>query len=217
MTRNLYREALPSIKSLLANSDVDEIYLLIEDDEFPYDLPKLKVINVSNQKYIKPESPNYYGTPWTYMAMMKATLPKYIKANRCLVLDVDTIVDGDISELWTLPIDDYYLAGGREPDKSHGAIYVNMGVAMLNLKKLKKDGMDDKIINALNTRLFGFMEQDAINELCKGKIYEFDPKYNVHFWSVPISDKPVITHYAGLKVSDWFGRALVQKYDSMEV
>ena len=35
-TRNLYKQMVVAVKSLIRNSDVDKIYLLIEDDEFPY-------------------------------------------------------------------------------------------------------------------------------------------------------------------------------------
>lgn len=35
-TKNLYPHMIPAIKSLLFNSDVDIIYLLIEDDVFPF-------------------------------------------------------------------------------------------------------------------------------------------------------------------------------------
>lgn len=216
MTRNLYRSAVPSIKSLLKNSDVDEIYLLIEDDKFPYDLPKIKAINVSEQQYFAPGCPNYYGTPWTYMAMMRATLCYYIKADRVLSLDIDTIIDGDISELWNLPSDDYYLAGGKEPDKSYNDLYVNAGVIMYNLKKLR-DGMADKVIDSLNHRLYGFAEQDAFNELCRGQIYELDPKYNVHLWSQKTEDEPVIVHHAGFKPEVWMNYDIVKKYDAMEI
>ena len=38
-TRNLYKDMVPAVKSLLVNSNVDKIYLLIEDDQFPYKLP----------------------------------------------------------------------------------------------------------------------------------------------------------------------------------
>lgn len=48
-TRNIYQNMLPSIKSLLIHSDVDKIYLLIEDDIFPYELPpEVECINISN-------------------------------------------------------------------------------------------------------------------------------------------------------------------------
>ena len=48
-TRNVYQDMIPSMKSLLIHSDVDKIYFLIEDDEFPYPLPpEVECINVSN-------------------------------------------------------------------------------------------------------------------------------------------------------------------------
>ena len=49
-TRNLYDGMLASVKSLILHSDVDKIFLLIEDDEFPYELPKcVEVRNISDQ------------------------------------------------------------------------------------------------------------------------------------------------------------------------
>ena len=48
-TRNVYERMLPAMKSLLMNSNVEKIYFLIEDDIFPYELPKeAECINVSN-------------------------------------------------------------------------------------------------------------------------------------------------------------------------
>ena len=38
-TKNVYKNMIPSMKSLLLYSDVDKIYFLIEDDIFPYELP----------------------------------------------------------------------------------------------------------------------------------------------------------------------------------
>lgn len=216
MTRRMYRATVPSIKSLLKNSDVEEIYLLIEDDVFPYDLPKIKAINVSGQQYIKLGTVNAQNTLYTWMAMMRVCLCKYIKTDRVLSLDCDTIIDGDISELWELPLDGYYLAGGREPEKSHGDIYINNGVVVYNLKKLRK-GKADEIIDALNTRSFAFLEQDATNELCRGKILEFPPKYNVHFWSASTDEKTVIHHFAGVPTDEWINKTIVQYYDRMEV
>ena len=50
--RNLYPDMLPAIKSMLMNGKPDLIYLLIEDEKFPYWLPSnVKTINVSGQKF----------------------------------------------------------------------------------------------------------------------------------------------------------------------
>ena len=213
MTRNLYEMAVPSIKSLLLNSDVEMVYLIIEDDEFPTPLPRTKVINMGDQKFF---SGINMSNGFTYMAMMRAALPKILKEAQVLSLDCDTIVDGDISELWELPLKDYYFAAGIEPHKSvNGRRYFNVGVAVYNLSKLRKDKKCDEVINALNTTPYSFLEQDALNEFCEGKILEFDPKYNVHQWSRHTVDNPVITHYAGFR--DWRQFSGYQKYAALEV
>ena len=214
MTRNLYDIAVPSIKSLLLNGNVDLVYLLIEDDEFPVKLPRTKVINVSGQKFF-PSGGINFGSQYTYMAMMRGALSKVLKEHLVLSLDCDTFVLGDLSPLWELPIKDYYLAGGMEPDKSLNNLYVNMGVALFNLAKLRKDGMTDRIINALNRTPYAFVEQDCINEHCAGKILEFPPEYNVHTWSKKTDKEPVIIHYAGFR--DWRDAPEFRKYSEMEV
>ena len=49
-TRNVYDRMLAPAKSLLMHSNVDKIYFLIEDNNFPDELPKeIECINVSNQ------------------------------------------------------------------------------------------------------------------------------------------------------------------------
>ena len=59
-TRNIYNRMLAPAKSLLIHSDVDKIYFLIEDDTFPYDLPKeIECINVSEQPWFKNDGPNF--------------------------------------------------------------------------------------------------------------------------------------------------------------
>lgn len=216
MTRNLYHGAVPSIKSLLINSDVEVVYLIIEDDEFPVQLPRIKVINASKQEFFKPGGPNM-NSRFTYMAMMRAALPKILKEHRVLSLDYDTIIDGDISALWDLPLADYYLAAGLEPHKTRSDFQaINAGVVMFNLKKLR-DGKADEIINALNTRIFAFLEQDAINELCQGGILPLDPKYNYHKWSYQTDEKPAIVHYAGYPEDVWYHFDLPKKYANLEV
>lgn len=216
MTRNLYNAAVPSIKSLLVNSDVDVVYLIIEDDEFPVKLPRTKVINVSNQEFFRPDGPNM-SSRYTYMAMMRAALCKILKEHRVLSLDYDTIIDGDISELWTLPLGKNYLAAGLEPHKTTSDFQaINAGVVLFNLKQMR-DGKADQIIEALNCQPYAFLDQDAINEFCQGGILPLDPKYNQHTWSYPTDEKPVIVHYAGYEEAIWSRFELPRKYASIEV
>ena len=194
-TRNIYYDMIPGVKSLLAFSNVDKVYLLIEDDEFPFTIPdRVECINVSDQPYFRHDGPNFKNG-WTYMVLMRAALHRvFPELDRVLSLDVDTIVTKDISELWDLDLSQHYLAGVREPHKSNRSLYINAGVMMLNLKRLR-DGKGDEIIEALNTRHFPYNEQDCINELCAGEILEIPGDYNSSNWTARGKTQKII-HYA---------------------
>lgn len=197
-TRNLYADMIPAIKSLLVNSDVDRIYVGIEDDEFPYELPSLcKIINLSKKDIFLKDGANA-GSRFTYMAMMRVALAKVLpkNLNRVLSLDVDTIVDRDISELWDLPIDDCYFAASHEWHKAQeGYLYCNVGVSLFNLKKMR-DGKTDELIHVLNKIKLEFVEQDALNMLCQGAIYDMPPEYNSEYYTEHV-DEPKIIHHIG--------------------
>ena len=152
-TRNLYGDMIPAIKSLLSNSDVDRVFLLIEDDTFPYTLPeRVTCINVSEQTYFRRDGPNYRNG-WTYMVLMRAALHRiFPELDTILSLDVDTVVAKDISGLWDTDLSGYWLAAVREPHKSINRLYVNAGVMLLNLKRLRESGKGDELIDALNAR-----------------------------------------------------------------
>lgn len=200
-TRNLYADMVTAAKSLLCNSDVDKIYFLIEDDEFTYELPpQIEAINVSDQPYFRKDSPNYY-TGWTYMVLMKTALHRmFPDLDRILCLDVDTIVDKDISELWDLNLNRYYLAAAKEPKTSEerGVLYVNAGVMMLNLNNLRSLGKGDELIAVLNRKKFTWCEQDCIAERCQGGILEISGDYNACNYTEHSND-PKIVHFAAVK------------------
>lgn len=217
-TRNLYPDMVTAAKSLLIHSDVEQIYFLIEDNEFPYELPpKTSTINISGQTYFVPDGPNY-NTSWTYMVLIRAALSKvFPDLDTVLSLDVDTIVNENISDIWDIDLSDYYLAAGREPCKSRqDFLAINMGVALLNLKKLRDDHKDDEIIEALNTIQYDYNEQDCIAEKCQGHIFEFPPDYNMHNWADYDKAKHrKIYHFAAVK--NWREFPLVKKYRDIEV
>lgn len=211
-TKNLYEDMVTAAKSLLINSNVEKIYFLIEDDKFPYIVPScIECINVKNQMYFSSLSPNA-NSRWTYMVLMKTVLHRmFPELEKILVLDVDTIVDKDISDLWDIDISNYYLAGASEPNKSKDSIYINTGVMMLNLHKLR-DGKGDKIIKDLNTVWYEFPEQDCINKLCKGGIMEIPSDYNANNYTSPTKN-PKIHHFAATK--NWQSNPLVKKYQAI--
>ena len=215
-TRNLYQDMITAAKSLLIHSNVDKIYFLIEDEKFPYELPpEIKCINMKHQVYFRSTGPNFHSS-WTYMVLIRAALSKiFTQYDKILSLDVDTIINENISHLWDIDLDGYYLAAVKEEHKSHDDfLYINMGVVLFNLKKLRDDHKDDEIIHALNTIPYDYNEQDCINELCQGHIYRIPADYNITNWSDGAKHRK-ITHFAA--VPNWQSLPLVEKYRNAKI
>lgn len=212
-TRNMYKDMLVSIKSLLMQVKDVRVYLLIEDDTFPYFLPdSVTCINVSDQQYFKPGTPNMQSQ-FTYMAMMRAALCHvFPKMDRILAMDSDLIIQSDISELWTMDLKDNYFAAVPEKHRTHnGFVYCNMGFVMYNLDRLR-EGKADEIIDVLNRRKYTWVEQDVNNYLCQGYILELDGDYNANDWTIH-TNNPKVIHYAGDK--QWTKRPLVKFYEEL--
>ena len=214
-SRNIYSDMEMAAKALTANSDVDKIYFLIEDDIFPNDLPDhIQVMNVSDQEYFMPWSPNM-TTRFTYFAMLRAALgdifPQY---DRVLSLDCDTIPVRDVSHLWELPINDYYFAAAQEPHRSHdGLLYTNVGVCLMNLKRLRETEKTYECIDVLNARRYTFVDQDVMNYLCQGYIYDMPSEYNATNFTNPCQN-PRIIHFAGMKRENWLKHPKAKFYNN---
>ncbi len=197
-TRNVYEQMITAAKSLLMHSNVETIYFLIEDDEFPYELPnEIKCINVSNQTFFPKDGPNFNNV-CTYMVLIRAAYTKiFPQLDKILSIDMDTVVNEDISDLWELDLTDYYIAAVEEKELTEAeGSYFNMGVAMLNLQKIREDKKDDEMIDALNTYWYRYKEQDCFNEFFRGHALILPSDYNCCIQAdIPSHEK--ITHFAG--------------------
>lgn len=216
-TRNVYQDMIPSMKSLLIHSNVEKIYFLIEDDVFPYELPpEVECINVSNQKWFGPDCINMKNR-CSYMVLLRVVFCQlFPHLDQILTIDNDTIVRENISELWYMNMDDYYIAACVEPKKSTPTFtYVNMGVAMLNLKKWREDRLDERLIKDLHTYYFEETEQTAISIACQGHIRVLNSMYNKNSYTDLRIGKEKIVHYAAIRT--WHEMPLVQKYREMPI
>ena len=209
-TRNLYRSMVSASISLLEHTPVDRIYFLIEDDTFPMELPEqIRTVNVSQQTYFPPSGPNS-RTEFTYMAMMRVCYSKlFPKLNKILQLDVDTIVTDDLSPLWEIDLEGKWFAAVHEAKSNYrplGPKYYNIGVAMFNLKQIRKDHADDAAIRFLNEKRVSYIDQDAWNILGQeaGKDAELPVRYNESIVTGSTND-PAVVHYAGYR--EWQNRS----------
>lgn len=199
-TRNVYEDVIPSIKSLLLHSDVDKIYILAEDDELPFYLPKeCEVINVSElHKHYFPKGSLNYNTRWSYIILMRVLFPKMFPTlDRIFSLDNDVIINDDISELWDMDLTSYYFAAVKEPYRSGliNSLYTCIGVTMYNLNMMRGYRIADKCVYELNRCVWPYPEQDVLNAVCRGNIKELPPTYGRSPWTTQC-ENPKIEHFA---------------------
>lgn len=201
-SREIYKDFLTAVPSLLKHTQVDKVYAVIEDDTLPYDLP-VECIKFPKQLFNETNT----GTIWKEFGCARAAMTKlFPELDTILSLDLDTIVRADISELFKTDLTNYYFGAVRECRPPNGR-YFNTGVCLMNLKYLRESGKDNELIDALNTRRFRYVSQDAMNELCAGKILELPSCYNASALTVP-TDEIKIRHYAGTQ--DWRERSEIQ-------
>jgi lipopolysaccharide biosynthesis glycosyltransferase len=209
-TRNLYEHMETACKSLVANSQVDRVILLLEDDKFPYEVPSfVETKNVSKQGYFAPDGANW-NTPYTYMSLMRVTYSKlFPELPKILQLDVDTIVTDDLSPLWDLDLTGCYFAAVEEKLGTWGPKdfgmdkYYNIGVAMFNLDEIREDGVDDDLIRYLNKKRFKYIDQDAWNFVGEAKCMGLSARYNEAFCT-GYTDNPAVVHYASGNIRTWW-------------
>lgn len=211
-TRNLYGDMYTSLKSFLFRGAIDYAHLLIEDDEFPYPLPaNVEVRNVSGQAYFTPGGPNM-KSHFTYMAMIRAALcHEYPELDAILALDCDVVALAGAAGVWETELGDNYYAASQELHRAPG--YKNIGVTLYNLAKLR-DGKADEVIAALNSKYYRFVEQDAMNELCAGRVAEMDGNYNANDYTEHKAI-PKILHFAGR--SDFHGHLEWRYAERLEI
>lgn len=134
-----------------------------------------------------------YFTLTIYFRLFIATMfPQYDKG---VYIDSDVVLTGDVAELYGIDIGDNLI--GACADKSvvdvpelanymENAVgvdrheYINSGVLLMNLKKLREVRFDEHFLNLLNTYHFDCIapDQDYLNAICNGKIHYLDEQWD---------------------------------------
>lgn len=186
-TKNWYIHLATVIYAILKHNKVKKIYLFIEDDEISYLKDKrIEFININKTKeYVKDTSPNY-NTKYSKLSYIRCYFSKILKEDKILYLDVDTLVVDNIEELWNIDMEDNVLIGIHEGGEWNKHLctyglddkYINSGVLVMDLCKIRQERLDDSMIYLLNNNFYYFPDQDVINLVCRNRIKYVDNRYN---------------------------------------
>ncbi len=222
---NFVKYTFVSIKSLIENSNKElyyNIYILnsnISDQmknkvkEFDCENVFIHFVDVEKQvENISKKLPirDYYSKTTYYRFLIAELFPQYDKA---IYIDSDTIVLGDVSELFNHELNDNYVGACNEQVMLQTDVfgeyvekvldidrrnYFNAGILLLNTKMFRTKNILKKFIEMLDFYTFSVtQDQDYLNVLCKDKVLFLDQGWNTEVYgTIPVKENKIkILHY----------------------
>lgn len=233
-----------SIKSLIMNAnnnynyDINVIYENLSEEN----AKKLKSLETDNVKIILTEMNQNLSMitdklgnrlreyTFTLTIFFRLFIPvMFPNYDKCIYIDADTVIPGDISRLYNEDLGNNYLGCIVDKSTIDNEIlasyfeevvgiprdkYINSGVLLMNSKKLRELKIDEKFLDLYTKYGFDVIapDQDYINSMCYGHIKYlsdiYDAMPNPNNKEV---ENPVIIHY-NLFLKPWQYEK-VQYYD----
>ncbi len=128
-----------------------------------------------------------YSEAASFRLLLPELLPSY---DKILYLDCDIIVRQDMGVLFrNKDLKENYLAAVYEAPiedqseriKALGCIpghYFNSGVLLMNLKQMREENVSSKLLKACEKDYMEFPDQDALNQVCQGRVLPLGPVNN---------------------------------------
>ena len=217
-----------ALNSAVKNSSADRKYkaIVLHENLSDANIKKLKSFETENfQIELTPMKANFevlddrmsnrlrcdYFTLTIYFRLfIPAMFPEYDKG---IYIDSDVVLTDDIAKLFDTDIGDNFIGACNDLSIADipplvaytenavgvkGKEYINSGVLLMNLKKMRECDFEGHFLNLLNTYHFDSIapDQDYINAICNGKIYYLDEVWDAmpNEAKPPIKDTKII-HY----------------------
>ena len=144
---------------------------------------KVDVTDLYEKEFGNCKNENAYCTPYTLLRLLTDLVPEM--PDKVLYLDIDMMAGDDISKLYNIDIKDYEYAAVKE---KYGSVfiwpdYINAGMLLLNMKKIKETGLLEKARELIKNKKLLFADQSAIyysttKKLLLPRIYNEQSKFN---------------------------------------
>lgn len=153
---------------------------------------------------------DYFTLTIYFRLFIPSMFPEYDKG---IYLDSDTVITGDLSELYRVELGNNLLAAAldnsiadipelvRYTDEAVGVgieNYINSGILVMNLKELRKVRLEERFLELFHRYHFDTIapDQDYLNAMCYGRILYLDESWDV----MPVQgrkafERPNLIHY----------------------
>lgn len=152
---------------------------------------------------------DYFTLTIYFRLFIPLMFPQFDKG---IYIDSDVVVTSDIAELFDIDIKDNFIGACRDysiadipPLVSYtenavgvkGDEYINSGVLLMNLKKMRENNFEGHFLNLLNAYHFDSIapDQDYINAICNGKIHYLSQEWDTMPDSSTPVENPKLIHY----------------------
>lgn len=222
---NFVKYTIVSLYSMIQNASKDYHYHIYVLNTNITDEMKEKVYSLANENFeisfedvtdylhsISDKLPirDYYSKTTYFRLFIAEMFPEYSKA---IYIDSDTIVQGDISELYHVDIKDAYLGACHEQAMVQVDVYgtyvekvigisrynfFNAGMILMNCEQFRDHFVLDKFVQYLH--IYNFIvtqDEDYLNLICKDHVYWLDQRWNTEIFgeiSYPIEEAKIL-HY----------------------
>ena len=153
---------------------------------------KVDVTKIYEEEFAGSANESAYCTPYTLLRLFADKIS--IIPDKILYLDIDIMIGGDITKLYSINIEQYEYAAVKEkygcwlirPD------YINAGMLLLNMKKIRETGLLEKARQRIKTKKMLFADQDALywsttKKLILPRIFNEQSRFN--------NKKTIICHF----------------------
>lgn len=108
-------------------------------------------------------------TPYTFLRLYADRIPEM--PPKLIYLDTDTVLRGDISELWEQDLGRAEFGGVRDyyGCRFFGVNYLNAGVLLLNLPRIRETGLFRRSLDLCARKKVFLLDQTALNRMAKRK------------------------------------------------
>ena len=174
---------LDSRYTAMSNEQISFLDNLVKSKNLKNKVTKIDVTKLYEKEFLGSKNENAYCTPYTLLRLLADMVPEI--PSKILYLDIDIMVGDDIAKLYDIDVSEYEYAAVKEKygSKLIRPDYINAGMLLMNMEKIKKTRLLEKARNLIKTKKMLFADQDAIfwstnKKKILPRIYNEQSKFN---------------------------------------